>query len=67
MVNCTTVNFLRIVSYTKRRKVFIELQVILDGVPHGLDYPIDDMHHTICGQLVSIENPDTVHCNNLRK
>lgn len=52
-------------THTKRGEVICDVQDIFNGVTHSADYPIDDMHHTICGHLVTVDDPGTVHCHNL--
>ncbi len=52
-------------TYVEGGELIGDIQVLLDGVAHSRDDPINDMHHTICGHLVTIDDPGTVHCHDL--
>lgn len=53
-------------TYVERRELVVDIQDVLDGVAHGADDPVDDVHHTVCGHLVAVDDPGAVHCHDLR-
>lgn len=50
----------------QRAEVIICLDNVLDGPSHSCDDTVDDMDHTICGHLVTMDDSGTVHRHNLR-
>lgn len=55
------------VTYVQRRQIILNFKHILNGVANSSDDTIDDMHHTIGGNLVPMNDPGTVdshHLNN---
>lgn len=48
-------------AYTEGVEVLVHIQDFFDGVAHGGDDAIDDMHHAVGGHLVTVDNPGTVH------
>lgn len=53
-------------TYIEGGELICDIQVLLDGVAHSGDDPINDVHHTVCGHLVTIDDPGTVHCHDLQ-
>lgn len=56
-----------IFTYSEGGELICDIQDFLDVVAHAADDPINDMHHTICGHLITIDDPGTVHCHNLHR
>lgn len=54
-------------AYTEGGEIIVDIQDFLDGVAHGADDPINDMHHAVCGHLVTMDDPGTVHCHDLHR
>lgn len=52
-------------TYIEGGEVIRDIQGVLDGVSHSADDPIDHMHHSVCGHLVTVDDPGTVYCHNL--
>lgn len=52
-------------TYSKSGEIFVVFQIVLDGVAHRADDSINDVHHTVFGHLVSVDDPGTVHRHNL--
>lgn len=55
------------VTYIQRRQIILNVKHILNGVAHSSDNTINDMHHSIGGHLVPMNDPGTVDCNHLNK
>ncbi|KAG7224547.1 hypothetical protein INR49_011299, partial [Caranx melampygus] len=41
-------------------EVIRDIQDVLDGVSYSADDPIDHMHHSVCGHLVTVDDPGTM-------
>lgn len=54
-------------TYIESGEIIIDIQDLHDGVAHSADDPINDVHHTVCGHLVTVDDPGTVHCHNLNR
>lgn len=52
-------------TYAERGDVIVYIQDIFDGVAHAADDPINYVHHTISGHLVTVDDPGTVHGHDL--
>lgn len=52
-------------TYVERGQLICDIQDVFDSIGHSTDDPVDDMNHTICGYLVTMDDPGTVHCYNL--
>lgn len=55
------------VTYIQRRQIFLNIQHILNGVAHSSDNTIYNMHHSVGGHLVTMNDPSTVDSNHLYK
>lgn len=53
-------------AYIEGRELVIDIQLVLDGVAHGADDPVDDVHHAVGGHLVTVDDPGAVHRHDLR-
>lgn len=54
-------------TYTEWGEVLIDIQDFFDGAANSTDDPINDMHHTVCGHLVTMDDPGTVHSHDLHR
>lgn len=51
--------------YPERGKVIFNFNNILNGVTNCSDNTVNYVNNTICGNLVAVDDPSTVDCNNL--
>lgn len=54
-------------TYIEGGEIISDIKDFLDGAGHSVQDPINDMHHTVCGHLVTMDDPGTVHCHNLHR
>lgn len=52
-------------TYIESGEVIVNLNDILNGVAHGSDDTVDDVHHSVGGNLVAMDDPGTVHRHDL--
>lgn len=57
--------FLYVFTHAQSRQVIVNLNDILDCVSNGTDNTVNDMHNSIGGNLVAIDNPSAVHSHHL--
>lgn len=55
------------VTYIEGRELIIDIQGVLNGVDHRADDAVNDMHHSVRGHLVTMDDPGTIHCHNLHR
>lgn len=55
------------VTYIKGGELIIDIQNLLDGVAHSTDDPINDVHHTVGGHLITVDDPGAIHRHNLHR
>lgn len=53
--------------YTQGCQVIVNLNDILDCVANSFDNTVNDMHNSIGGNLVTMDNPGAVHSHHLHK
>lgn len=52
-------------AYSKRWKLILDFNEILNGISNSSQDTIDDMNNAIGSNLVAIDDPGTVNSNNL--
>lgn len=54
-------------TYTEGRELIGNIQDIPDCVANSTDDSINHVYHTVCGQLVTKDDPSTVHRHDLQR
>lgn len=54
-------------TYAEGGELIVDIQDVLDGVAHAADHPINHVHHAVRGHLVTVDDPGTVHGNDLHR
>lgn len=58
-------NYFAYSTHTQSCQVIVNLDDILDGVSNSADDTVNNMHNTIGGNLVTMDNPGTIHSHHL--
>lgn len=54
-------------TYAQSTQVFVHFDHILNSVANSCDDAVNDVDHSIGGHLVTVNDPGTVHCDNLNE
>ena len=54
-------------TYAQSCQVVIDLDEILHGVSNGADHAVNDVHNSVGGNLITVDDPGTIHSHHLHK
>lgn len=52
-------------TYTEGREFILFIQDVFNGFAYAADDPINHVHNPVCGHLVAVDDPGTVHGHDL--